>query len=88
MTVRITGTVLALFAFSGLYGQAVDPLPAFEVASINPPEGPMHRLGVGVSGQRLTADASNVMMLVMFAYNVSACNHARPHSLCDACRNR
>jgi uncharacterized protein (TIGR03435 family) len=42
---------------------------SFEVASIKVHEGPMLRLGVSTSGQRLTADCANVRTLVMFAYN-------------------
>jgi uncharacterized protein (TIGR03435 family) len=43
---------------------------SFDVASIKVHEGPMRRLGVSTSGQRLTADAANVRMLVMYAYNL------------------
>jgi len=42
----------------------------FDVASIKPHEGPMRRVGVTTMGSTLTADASNFLGLVMFAYNV------------------
>lgn len=43
---------------------------SFEVASIKVHEGPIPRLGVTTSGLRLTADASNIRLLAMYAYNV------------------
>jgi uncharacterized protein (TIGR03435 family) len=52
------------------FGQSAPAVRTFEVASVKPHEGPMYRLGVTTSGQRLTADACNVLMLVMYAYHV------------------
>lgn len=54
--------LLALSAF----GQ----LAAFDVASIKPHDGPMYRIGVATAGRQLTADACNITVLVMYAYNV------------------
>jgi len=59
----IRATLMGLLA-SVVFGQS------FEVASIKLHEGPMYRIGVKTSGQRLTADAANVRGLVMFAYDV------------------
>jgi uncharacterized protein (TIGR03435 family) len=44
----------------------------FEVASIKVHEGPIPRIGVTTTGLRLTADASNIRLLVMYAYNVKS----------------
>jgi uncharacterized protein (TIGR03435 family) len=59
----VRATLMGLFA-SAVFGQS------FEVASVKLHEGPMYRLGVSTSGQRLTADCANVRGLVMFAYGV------------------
>jgi uncharacterized protein (TIGR03435 family) len=45
-------------------------LSSFEVASVKPHEGPMRSIGVSTSGQFLRADAADVRLLVMFAYNL------------------
>ena len=50
--------------------QPMAPQRSFEAVSIKPHDGPMLRLGVTTSGLRLTADASNAAMLVMYAYNL------------------
>lgn len=43
---------------------------SFEVVSVKLHEGPMPRIGVSTSGDRLQADATNVWGLTLFAYNV------------------
>lgn len=46
---------------------------SFEVASIKLHDGPATRMGgVTTSGNRLTADCSNVATLLMYAYNLKA----------------
>jgi uncharacterized protein (TIGR03435 family) len=59
-------TALTGLLASGLFGQS------FEVASIKQHDGPTPRIGVTTSGQRLTADAANIAVLVMYAYNLKS----------------
>ncbi|MEI9975097.1 MAG: TIGR03435 family protein [Ignavibacteriota bacterium] len=53
-----------------LFLTAIGFAQSFEVASIKVHEGPMYRLGVSTSGQRLTADAANIRTLVMYAFDL------------------
>jgi len=65
----VRAILLGLLA-SAVFAQSTAPVRTFEVASVKPHEGPMLRLGVSTAGLRLTADCSNVLMLVKFAYNL------------------
>jgi len=62
--------ILALFLAGAAFGQSGPQARRFEVASVKLHEGPMHVMGVQTSGQRLTADAANVRMLIMYAYGL------------------
>lgn len=66
----VRGAALMISVSSWAFGQSSPPVRAFEVASVKPHDGPMYRLGVSTTGSRLSADAANILMLVMFAYNL------------------
>lgn len=53
-----------------LFDQPEPSTRAFEVASVKTHRGPMPRIGVSTSGKRLTADAVNMWLLIMYAYNI------------------
>lgn len=52
------------------FGQAGTPVQPFEVASIRPHQGGMRTLWVETSGPRMSWEAANLRMLVMFAYDL------------------
>ena len=60
-----------LFAVLFTAGALAQSSPlAFEVASVKPREGPYGRIGISTAGLRLTAEATNLRGLVMYAYDV------------------
>jgi uncharacterized protein (TIGR03435 family) len=65
----IGGAILFVVMIGGAFGQPAPAVRAFEVASVKLHEGPITRLGVYVSGSRLTTDTT-VLGLIMWAYNL------------------
>jgi uncharacterized protein (TIGR03435 family) len=55
---------------SALFAQSAPPVRSFEVASVKIHHGPTPRIGISTSGRRLTADAVNMWLLIMYAYNI------------------
>jgi bla regulator protein blaR1 len=78
------GAALALLACSEAFGQTASPARVFEVASIRPRTGPYSRIGVSTSGPRLTAEATTVLGLIMYAYGVKNFQVARTPALAAA----
>jgi uncharacterized protein (TIGR03435 family) len=61
---------LIVWVSTGLFGQPVPPVRAFEVASVKPHEASRTLPGISTSGPRLNADAANLVRLIMYAYNL------------------
>ncbi len=53
-----------------MFAQTAASIPPFEAVSIRPHDGPMRTLDAKMSGPRLSWEAANLRMLVMFAYNL------------------
>jgi uncharacterized protein (TIGR03435 family) len=65
-----SASLLLLLILSAAFGQSAGPVRAFDVASVKLHDGPKRIVGVETSGLRLTASASNLRGLIMWAYDL------------------
>ena len=65
-----TKSALLFVLWFTTFAQSPVPVRVFEVASIRPHPEPPHSIGISTSGARLTAEASFISELVMYAYDL------------------
>jgi len=69
---RTAGVVSLIILLSpAVFGQSV-PSPAFEVASVKLHQGGWPRISISTSGPRLEANAANLVILIMYAYDLNS----------------